>query len=93
MDDLLPTTLFDFAVCSFMVVGGTTIVFVANPWVVLRSVFLRRKRPGCKKRVPPTNVENSPVTTYSVSVPRRTPLSELVDPHFASSKHIRCEFE
>lgn len=37
MDDLLPATLYDFTVCSFMVAGGTLIVFVANPWVVIRS--------------------------------------------------------
>lgn len=36
MDDLLPMTLYDFIVCSFMVVGGTLIVLVVNPWVVLR---------------------------------------------------------
>lgn len=36
MDDLLPATLYDFTVCSFMVAGGTLIIFVANPWVVIR---------------------------------------------------------
>ncbi len=37
MDDLLPATLYDFTVCAFMVAGGTLIIFVANPWVVIRS--------------------------------------------------------
>ena len=36
MDDLLPEDMYDFIVCSFMVVGGTLIIFVVNPWVVLR---------------------------------------------------------
>ncbi|CAM9253787.1 unnamed protein product, partial [Hapterophycus canaliculatus] len=35
MDDLLPMTVYDFIVCSFMVTGGTLIVFFVNPWVVL----------------------------------------------------------
>ncbi|CAN0351293.1 unnamed protein product, partial [Scytosiphon promiscuus] len=38
MDDLLPMTMYDFIVCSFMVTGGTLIVFVVNPWVVLRCL-------------------------------------------------------
>lgn len=44
MDDLLPMTMYDFTVCSFMVVGGTLIVFVVNPWVVLRSVVAQDAR-------------------------------------------------
>lgn len=36
MDDFLPMTLHDFLVCTFMVVGSTILVMVANPWVLLR---------------------------------------------------------
>lgn len=36
MDDLLPLTVFDFIICAFMVFGGVLIVFIVNPWVVLR---------------------------------------------------------
>lgn len=36
MDDLLPMTVYDFIACTFMVLGGLLIVFVVNPWVVLR---------------------------------------------------------
>lgn len=36
MDDLLPVTVYDTIVCAFMVFGGILIIFVANPWVVLR---------------------------------------------------------
>ena len=36
MDDLLPMTMYDFTMCSVMAVGGTLLVFVVNPWVVLR---------------------------------------------------------
>ncbi len=42
MDDLLPMTLYDFIICSFMVLGGTLIIFFVNPWVVLRSVDHQR---------------------------------------------------
>ncbi|CBN77893.1 conserved unknown protein [Ectocarpus siliculosus] len=38
MDDLLPMTLYDFIICSFMVTGGTLIIFFVNPWVVLSMV-------------------------------------------------------
>ena len=38
MDDLIPMSMYDFVVCSFMVVGGTLIIFFVNPWVVLRCV-------------------------------------------------------
>lgn len=38
MDDLLPMTLYDFVICSFMVTGGTLIIFFVNPWVVIRCV-------------------------------------------------------
>lgn len=36
MDDLLPLTVYDFIICAFMVFGGVLIVFIVNPWVVLR---------------------------------------------------------
>ena len=36
MDDLLPMTVYDFIICTFMVTGGTLIVFFVNPWVILR---------------------------------------------------------
>eukprot|EP00752_Nemacystus_decipiens_P006715 g6038.t1 len=38
MDDLLPMTMYDFTVCCFMVIGGTLIVFFANPWVILSMI-------------------------------------------------------
>ena len=46
MDDLLPMTLYDFIICSFMVLGGTLIIFFVNPWVVLRSVAMNVLLPG-----------------------------------------------
>lgn len=36
MDDLLPMTMYDFVICSFMVTGGTLIIFFVNPWVIIR---------------------------------------------------------
>lgn len=36
MDDLLPLTVYDTIVCAFMAFGGVLIVFIVNPWVVLR---------------------------------------------------------
>lgn len=36
MDDMLPITMYDFIACAFMVVGSTIIVFIVNPWVLLR---------------------------------------------------------
>ncbi|CAM9886717.1 unnamed protein product [Scytosiphon promiscuus] len=38
MDDLLPMTLYDFVICSFMVTGGTLIIFFVNPWVVISMI-------------------------------------------------------
>ncbi|CAM9767000.1 unnamed protein product, partial [Ectocarpus sp. 12 AP-2014] len=35
MDDLLPMTVYDCVMCSFMVTGNTLIIFFVNPWVVL----------------------------------------------------------
>ncbi|CAN0476489.1 unnamed protein product [Scytosiphon promiscuus] len=36
MDDLLPMTVYDTIVCAFMVFGGILIIFIVNPWVVIR---------------------------------------------------------
>ncbi|CAN0502386.1 unnamed protein product, partial [Scytosiphon promiscuus] len=35
MDDLVPTPMHDVAAGAFIVVGGTLLIFIANPWVVL----------------------------------------------------------
>ncbi|CAN0455405.1 unnamed protein product, partial [Ascophyllum nodosum] len=35
MDDMLPMTLYDFVMCTFMVLGSTIIVFYVNAWVIL----------------------------------------------------------
>eukprot|EP00752_Nemacystus_decipiens_P006704 g6027.t1 len=38
MDDLLPMTMYDFVICSFMVAGGTLIIFFVNPWVIISMI-------------------------------------------------------
>eukprot|EP00903_Cladosiphon_okamuranus_P016201 g14950.t2 len=38
MDDLLPMTLYDFIICTFMVIGSTLIIFFVNPWVVVSLI-------------------------------------------------------
>ncbi|CAM9423380.1 unnamed protein product, partial [Choristocarpus tenellus] len=35
MDDMLPMTVFDFIICTFMVTGSTILILVVNPWVIL----------------------------------------------------------
>ena len=50
MDDLLPMTLYDFAICIFMVTGGTLIIFFVNPWVILRYGFTERLHEFAQKK-------------------------------------------